>query len=291
MPRRPKSEAVALLLIGGITGSSMAADAPGAEPVRQIRYSTELRANASNTERYVADGVCERRGVQQMSEILKRADFEEMWAFLPRPHGARSCQWHELGREETAERDSATLRVDMAYLQKLMSENAEVHVYHFHPLKYFECASRASCPQRALAGEHRPFDRRWITDLLFSMPSPSDVHFMMDVTSRFYRRYQPGGTIKHRVVTPYGVVDYALTEKGLAKYDAERNSRSEGLYITWVVASALDDERVEGVIKEHPDSIAGGIRRLAQTLNTEYLRVVYLPSGQIPLGLQSGPAP
>ena len=282
MPRRPRSEAVALLLIGGITGSSMAADAPGAEPVRQIRYSTELRANASNTERYVTDGVCERRGVQQMSEILKRVDFEEMWAFLPRPHGTRSCQWHELGREETAERDSATLRVDMAYLQKLMSENAEVHVYHFHPLKYFECASHASCPQRAAAGEHRSFDRRWITDLLFSMPSPSDVHLMMDVTSRFYRRHQPWGTIKHRVVTPYGIVDYGLTPKGLAKYDAERNSRSEGLYITWVVASALDDERVEGVIKEHPDSIVDGIRRLAQTLNTEHLRVVYIPSGKNP---------
>jgi hypothetical protein len=279
MSGRPRSEAVALLLIGGIAGSSTAADAAGAEPVRPVRYSTELRANVSNTERYVADGVCERRGVQQMSEILKRADFEEMWAFLPRAHGTRGCQWHELGREETSGRDGANLRVDRVYLRKLMSENAEVHVYHFHPLKYFECASRAGCPQRAAAAEHRPFDRRWITDLLFSMPSPSDVHFMMDLTSRFYRRHQPGGTLKHRVVTPYGVVDYGLTAKGLAKYDAERNSRSEGLYIMWVVASALDDERVAGVIKEHPDSIVDAIRRLAQTLNTEYLRVVYMPTG------------
>ncbi|MGH6887230.1 MAG: hypothetical protein ACREGK_14280, partial [Geminicoccales bacterium] len=246
--------------------------------MRQIRYGTELRANVANTERYVADGVCEHRGVRQMSEILKRADFEEMWAFLPRAHGTRRCQWHELGREETSERDSATLRVDMAYLQKLMSENAEIHLHHFHPLKYFACAS-ACCPQRASAGQPRSFDRRWITDLVFSMPSPSDVHFMMDVTSRFYRSREGGGTIKHRVVTPYGVVDYGLTQMGLAKFDAERNGRSEGLYIAWVVASALDDERVQQLIEEQPGSLVGRIRRLAQTLSTGFLRVVVVPNG------------
>jgi hypothetical protein len=68
-------------------------------------------------------------------------------------------------------------------------------------------------------------------------------------------------------------VDYGLTDKGLAKYDSERNGRSEGLYITWVVASALDDDRVALVLKKNPLSIGAAVRRLAQTLNTEFLRV------------------
>jgi hypothetical protein len=249
-----------------LVAAGAAAQALAAEPARPVRYSTELRANAANTERYVADGVCERRGLRQMQQILKRAELEEMWAFLP-----RGCQWHEIGREEQSGSDTATLRVDMAYLEKLMAENAEIHVYHFHPLKYFECARDAGCPQRS-------FDRRWITDLVFAMPGASDVHFMMDVTSRFHLRRPAGGTIKHRVVTPYGVVDYGLTGQGLAKYDAERNGRSEGLYITWVVAAALDDERVERLIEEHPGSLVDGARRLARSLNTKFLRVVILPS-------------
>jgi hypothetical protein len=241
----------------------LAATAAAAEPDRPTRYTTELRANVANTERYVADGVCERQGVGQMAQILARAEFEEMWAFVP-----RGCQWHEIGREEKSGNDRATLRVDMAYLETLMAGNDALHVYHIHPLRYFACASA-----RCARGE------RWITDLVFSMPSASDVHFMMDVTSRFYRKRGAAGTIRHRVVTPYGVVDYGLTASGLAKYDAERNGRSEGLYITWVAASALDDERVRQLIEEGPASIVEGIRRLAQTLNTDFLRVEYLPGG------------
>jgi hypothetical protein len=259
--------AVVLLLLPWSTAGE------GAEPVRQIRHVPELRVNVSTTERHVVKGVCERHGMEQLSRILKRAEFEEMWAYLRPAGGASRCEWHEIGREEKAETDSASLRVDMAYLEKLMAGNAEVHVYHIHPLKYFECAASARCPKKASARRSGSIDRRWITDLVFSMPSPGDVHFMMDVTSRFRRLGRDPAAMRHRVVTPYGVVDYALTEKGLAKFDAERNSRSEGLYITWVVASALDDERVALVIMENPRGIADGVRRLAQTLNTEFLRV------------------
>ena len=275
---------IVMLLIWGMAGHSMAADGAdsrrsasgaGVELARQIRHSPHLLTNVSNTERYVVNGVCESHGVREVSQILKRSDFEEMWAFLPRAHATQDCQWHEIGREEKSEGDSAYLRVDMAYLEALMAENTEIHVIHFHPLKYFECAADANCPQEAAAGQTGSFDQRWISDLVFSMPSPSDVHFMMDVTSRFHRRRQGWGTIRHKVVTPYGVVDYGLTDTGLAKFDSERLERSEGLYITWVMANKLANDHVELVIKDHPGSIIAAVRRLAQTLNTEYLRVVH----------------
>ena len=276
-----------LLLIVQMAGRAIAADRadsrlapaePGTEPARQILHSAHLLANVSTSERYVVNGVCERQGVRQIARLLKRSEFEEMWAFLPRANATRGCQWHEIGREEKSEADTAYLRVDMGYLESLMAENAEVHLYHFHPLRYFDCAAHAHCPQEAPDGRTGSFDPRWITDLVFSMPSPSDIHFMMDVTSRFFRRNHGHGTIRHKVVTPYGVVDYGLTEKGLAKYDAERHSRSEGLYITWVVASALDNDRVEQVAREHPHGITAAVQRLAQTLNTEFLRVVHIPN-------------
>ncbi|MDX1375089.1 MAG: hypothetical protein R3357_05960 [Burkholderiales bacterium] len=245
------------------------------EPAREIRKSPQLRANAANTERDVVGGVCEAEGIRQIARILRRSETEEMWVFLPRAHGASECQWHEIGREERSESDGSYVRIDMAYVKMLIAENEAVHFFHFHPLKYFECASQAGCPREAASAA--AFDARWITDLLYSMPSPSDVHFMMELTSRFNRRHGGRGTIRHSVVTPYGVVEYGLTDAGLAKYDAERHGRSGGLYITWVMASALADERLEAVARDHAGSIVESIRRLAQTLNTANLRVVHRP--------------
>jgi hypothetical protein len=287
-PARSLSIATVLLLIGlllfalvlllGLVTSAAAhgpahgASAPTVEPVRVATYSTYLRANSSNAERYIVKGLCERDGIRQISRILQRSEVEEMWAFLP-----RECQWHEIGREEKSEAARSVLRVDMDYLTGLMAANADIHLVHFHPARYFECAARADCPKRARGGRAAMPDKRWITDLVYSMPSPSDVLFMMNVTSRFYRSHHAHGTILHKVVTPYGVVDYGLTEQGLARYDSERNGRSQGIYIPMVMASALDDDRVEQVVKENPRSISAAVPRLARSLNTEFLRVEHGP--------------
>lgn len=283
---RRSTAIIALLAVCGMAAQSIAADGsgrgpaatgPAGEPDRPIGQVSQLRANSANAQRHVVNGLCEREGVRQISQILKRSEVEEMWAFLPRASGAGDCQWHEIGREERSDSDGARLRVDMEYLGKLMAAHAELHIYHFHPLSYFDCASHPDCSGATPPDVAGAIDRRWISDLVFSMPSPSDVHFMMDVTSRFHRRYQRMGTIRHKVVTPYGVVTYGLTDAGLARYEAERFGRSEGLYITWVAASRLADEHVEAVIRERPGSIMAAVRRLGQTLNTQYLWVSHGP--------------
>ena len=268
----------ALLLTLGLAapaaahGPAHGSSAPTVEPARVETYSTYLRANSSNAERYIVKGLCERDGIRQIARILQHSEVEEMWAFLP-----RECQWHEIGREEKSEAAKSYLRVDMDYLAGLMAANSDIHLVHFHPARYFECAARADCPKRARGGRAAMPDKRWITDLVYSMPSPSDVLFMMNVTSRFYRSHHAHGTILHKVVTPYGVVDYGLTAQGLARYESERNGRSQGIYIPMVMASALDDDRVEQVVKENPRSISAAVPRLARSLNTEFLRVEHAP--------------
>jgi hypothetical protein len=270
---RPTATAALLLMLGqAAPAAAHGPAAPTAEPVREATYSTYLRANSSNAERYIVKGLCERDGIRQISLILQRSEVEEMWAFLP-----HECQWHEIGREEISEAAKSYLRVDMDYLTALMVAHADIHLVHFHPARYFECATRPDCPKRARAARAAMPDKRWINDLVYSMPSPSDVLFMMNVTSRFYRSHHPHGTIAHKVVTPYGVVDYGLTAAGLARYDSERNGRSQGIYIPMVMASALDDDRVEQVVKENPRSIGAAVPRLARSLNTEFLRVEHTP--------------
>lgn len=244
---------------------------PAAEPAREAKYSTRLHANSSNVERHVVRGVCERDGLRQIARILQRSEVEEMWAFLP-----QACQWHEIGRDERSGATRSTLRVDMDYLAGLMADHADIHLVHFHPMRYFECAAQADCPKRM--GRPAVPDKRWITDLVYSMPSPSDVMFMMNVTSRFHRRHQPHGTIRHKVVTPYGVVDYGLTAEGLARYDSERNGRSQGRYIPMVMASALDDDSVEQAVKDSPRSINDAVPHLARSLNTRFLRLTHTPA-------------
>lgn len=263
-----------LLILGLATPAAAHGPAePAAEPSREVRYSTHLRANSSNAERLVVKGLCEREGIRQIARILQRSEIEEMWAFLP-----QECQWHEIGREERSEAARAIVRVDMEYLAGLMAANADIHLVHFHPMRYFECAARADCPKRAGAGRTAVPDRRWITDLVYSMPSPRDVLFMMNVTSRFHRRHQPHGSIRHKVVTPYGVADYGLTADGLDRYDSERNGRSQGIYIPMVMASALDDDSVEKIVKENPRSIGAAVPRLARSLNTKFLRIEHTPA-------------
>jgi hypothetical protein len=266
---------IAVLLLGAALLLGLAAPAaahgpaePAAEPARAAAFSTYLRANASNTERYIVKDVCEREGIRQIARILQRSEVEEMWAFLP-----HECEWHEIGRAERSEAAKSVLRVDMEYLAGLMAASADIHLVHFHPMRYFECAARADCPKRARAGRAAMPDKRWITDLVYSMPSPSDVLFMMNVTSRYQRKHQPHGSMSHKVVTPYGVIDYGLTAEGLARYDSERNGRSQGIYIPMVMASALDDDRVEKVVNENPRSIASAVPQLARSLNTRFLRV------------------
>jgi len=277
---------VVALTISGLSVLSLASDARNGaavpdgykgEPDRPVSDSLKLRANVINYVRYVVTGVCERQGVRQIADILKHSPLEEMWGFLPRASGSEKCQWHELGRDEESGADSAHFRVDRAYLEQLMAANSEIHLYHFHPLKYFQCASDAGCRETAVGVQTGTFDPRWISDVVFSMPSASDVHFMMEITSRFQQLHQALGTIKHKVVTPYGIVDYALTEKGLEKYEVERFGRSEGLYIPWVTASRLADERVEKIVRENPGGLVEAVGNLAQTLNSEYLRVSYSP--------------
>lgn len=245
---------------------------PGIQPDRPIRVVERLGVNTSNSQRYIAYRKCENDGVREILELLKQSQTEEMWAFLPQDQASSSCQWHEVGRNERTGTDEAYVDIDWAYLETLMAGSRAVHLYHFHPLSFFEYAR--SSPSDRGDKSHR---QAIVADLKFSMPSPADIYFMMEITSRFHQRHPEGGDIRNRVVTPYGVVDYALTDSGLFKYESDKDARTQGLYIKYVAASALDDESIEAIVAEYPDDLARSMHRLVEILNTEYLRIEFSP--------------
>jgi hypothetical protein len=109
------------------------------------------------------------------------------------------------------------------------------------------------------------------------MPSAEDIYFMMDVSWEFDQRRGDDGRIMNNVVTPYGVLSYALTDAGEEKFFEERSLRTGGLYIKLKAANALLDDQINAIIKKHPNDIREALEQLVQSLNSKYLRVTYTP--------------
>ena len=267
-----------LATAAGADATTTSTAEPKSKHMRPVTYVNQLQVNTDNSERYVTVGVSEADGIRSLQSILMQSRFEEMWVYVPAAGSSGSGEWHEIGRDEKTGAHDARVRIDWDYLALLMARERELNVYHFHPLAFFECADQADCARQRQSQE-RPSatDSPTISSLIFSMPSPADIHFMMETTWRFRQHHPDGGVIRHRVVTPHGTVEYALTEAGFAKYASDRGARSQGLYIKWVAASKLDEERVRTIVDESAGDFAGALRRLVDSLNTRHLRVIHFP--------------
>ncbi len=108
------------------------------------------------------------------------------------------------------------------------------------------------------------------------MPSPEDIYFMMDVTWQYDQERAGTGRLINRVVTPYGIVDYALTPAGKQRFANDRHLRTAGLYIKLVAANAMVDDNIEGSIARHPDSVEDALREVVDKLNSPYIRADYI---------------
>ena len=239
-----------------------------------VRHVDQLVVNTSDLERTVVKNKCESQGIREIVELMKSERFEELWIFLP-----EACSWIEIGRHVTSGPDEATIRVDRTYLARAMVSHKELHLYHFHPLAYFErCKDKIRCDQFSLptAAGHIS-EQGLISNLRYSMPSAEDIYFMMDVSWEFDQRRGDDGRIMNNVVTPYGVLSYALTDVGEEKFFEERSLRTGGLYIKLKAANALLDDQINAIIKKHPNDIREALEQLVQSLNSKYLRVTYTP--------------
>lgn len=243
-------------------------------PQLSVRYVDELVVNTANVERTVANNKCESQGIREIVELMKRERFEELWIFLP-----ETCSWIEIGRHVTSGPDEATIRVDKTFLAEAMANYRELHLYHFHPLSYFEkCKDKVKCNRFSLptaAGQIS--EQGLILNLRYAMPSVEDIYFMMNVSWEFDQRRDGDGRIVNRVVTPYGVLSYALTDAGEEKFFEERSLRTGGLYIKLRAANALLDDQIDSIINEHPNDIRKALQKLVQSLNNRFLRVTYTP--------------
>ena len=277
-PVRLRYVSAVLILLGGM--GTPAAEwyrshiYPPGPPMPSLPLQTvdRLVINTTNTKRTIAYGKCEDEGIREIFALLKTASVEEMWVFVPGKH-VHDCRWIEIGRDIASRSEGTTIRVDRPYLTDLMAEQNELHFYHFHPLAYFErCLSKVECNYLGLPRRADQISTEGlIKNLRYAMPSPEDIYFMMDVSWEFRRRGHREGKIVNRVVSPYGIVDYALTPEGEEHFNYDRNLRTGGLYIALVAGNALLDENIEQILSAQPQSMDDALTLLVQSMNSRNL--------------------
>ena len=246
---------------------------------RPIRIVDQLLVNASNEQRLVTLTLGEAEGIAQIRELMNRSPVEELWVFLADSSGGDAGRWVEIGGEIRSESELSSVGVDWTYLSKLIERFGDIDVYHFHPLSYFErCGCEQGCKEFALPMSVMDLSASGlINNLKFAMPSPGDIHFMMEPLWRFERAHPVFGSMRHRLVSPYGVVEYGLTTSGKARYAENRNTRMEGLYIKQVAANALSDENIAVLAAEYPHDLGMSVKELAKSMSGNHLRVELLP--------------
>jgi hypothetical protein len=245
---------------------------------RPIRVVDQLLVNPSNEERLVTLSGGEAEGITRIQELMRRSPVEELWVFLAESGGGDAGRWVEIGGTIRSETELSSVGVDWAYFDLLIHRFSHINVYHFHPLSYFErCASGIRCNEFGvpMSVEDLSADGL-INNLRFSMPSPGDIHFMMESSWRFERVHPRAGSMRHRLISPYGVIEYALTASGKARYAENRSTRMEGLYIKQLAANALSDENIGTRAAEFSHDLGMSVKALADSMSGDHLRVELL---------------
>ena len=246
---------------------------------RPVRVVDQLLVNPGNQERLVTLSIGEAQGISRIRELMRGSQVEELWVFLAESSGGDGGRWVEIGGTIRSESELSSVGVDWAYFGNLIDRFSDINVYHFHPLSYFEgCVSVQGCNDYGVPMSVKEVSADGlISNLKFAMPSPGDIHFMMESSWRFERAHHRAGSMRHRLISPYGVVEYALTASGKARYAENRSTRMEGLYIKQVAANALSDENIAALAADSPHDLEMSVRALANSMSGKYLRVEMLP--------------
>jgi len=237
--------------------------------------SSRLRVNIANLERIIVKEKSEDSGILEIMKLLRDSHYEEMWAFIPHLDNGT---WHEIGRDIIETVDGMAIRVDRHYLRELMLQYPQIHLYHFHPLSYFErCQPEVPCSDNRLPTRLDQISvSGFIDNVRYAMPSPEDIYFMMDISWEFDRVRNGSGMLRHRVVTPYGTVEYGLTKAGMERYKGDRNLRTGGLYISLIAGNALMDDAIAAHVSRSPGNIYEILSATTGDMTSPYLTVKWL---------------
>jgi hypothetical protein len=205
----------------------------------------------------------EEEGISEMRKLIASSQTEESWAYLPHQE-----KWIEIGHNEEAEkkinkRYITKAKLDVQFLDGLMSVNNNMVLYHFHPSYCLSLEDKI----RKREDDGSPMndneiERERIRLLIKSAyPSRSDLLNMIGNSMEFFER-NTEGNITFKVCSHYGITEYHLTVKGMAHLKAD-NSLEQILWIKGISSSANIEANVKGeILERNPRETRNPLKRI-----------------------------
>ncbi len=192
----------------------------------------------------------EAEGILEMRKLIARSQIEESWVYLP-----QQKKWIEIGHNEEAEkkidkRYITKAKLDVHLLDKLMSEDNDMVLYHFHPSHSLSLEDKIKRREESgLPMNDKEIERERIKLLIKSTyPSRSDLLNMIGNSVEFFER-NTDGKIAFKVCSHYGITEYRLTDDGMAHLSAD-NLLKQILWVKEISSSANIEVNVKGEILE-----------------------------------------
>ncbi len=217
---------------------------------RPLIVDRTLATNDQNAARHITLAG-EDEGIAHIRRLLGTSTVEEQWAFLPDQR-----MWIEIGVGE----DKAQVETDVEYLKLILFGAPRVHLYHFHPARYFEPGVNAS--------------------LALALPSPADVESSVKI-AMLMEEANLATDVRNYVVSPHGVVEYEPTSIGSARMHAEATHprafvARDLLTLVTLRRSAFNLERM---LDATPNASATEIiHELCSQLSSEFYRMEFYPN-------------
>ncbi len=205
----------------------------------------------------------EEEGISEMRKLIASSQMEESWAYLP-----HQKKWIEIGHNEEAEkkinkRYITKAKLDVQFLDGLMSVNNNMILYHFHPSYCLSLEDKIRKREKAGSPMNdKEIERERIRLLIKSTyPSRSDLLNMIGNSTEFFER-NSDGNITFKICSHYGITEYHLTEEGLAHLYAD-NSFKQISRITSISSSANIEANVKGeILDRNPRETKDPLKRI-----------------------------
>jgi hypothetical protein len=192
----------------------------------------------------------EEEGISEMRKLIESSQIEESWAYLPHQE-----KWIEIGYNEEPEKKInenyiTKAKLDIQFLDRLMNENNNMILYHFHTSYCLSLEDKIK--EREKNGSpmnDNEIEKERIRLLIKSAyPSRSDLLNMIGNSTEFFEK-NSDGNITFKVCSHYGITEYHLTDEGVEYLYAD-NSLKQILRITGISSSANIEVNVKGEILE-----------------------------------------
>jgi len=192
----------------------------------------------------------ETEGISEMRKLIASSLIEESWAYLP-----LQKKWIEIGHNEEAEkkidkRYITKAELDIQLLDKLMNENNNMVLYHFHPSHSLSLEDKIrKLEESGTPMNDKEIERERVKLLIKSAyPSRSDLLNMIGNSMEFFDR-NAEGNITFKVCSHYGITEYYLTDEGTEHLHTD-SSLKQILWVKEISSSANIEANVKGEILE-----------------------------------------